>query len=152
MNKLDAVATQVRAAIAGVLAGTEETLTPTIEGICKGDTRFRHLRLIRRNDSRTDPSKKAGQVYEVLVTGKGPVKGTRTAGESLQRAINNSLVTLYCVDGERRQSGPGAWRTFHASDVVAIEVYNGDSYAHPTKPGKTKAKRVWVDVVPLRPL
>ena len=152
MNKLEAVATQVRAARAKVLAGTEETLTPTINGICRGDSRFRSMRVRRQNDSRTDDTKKAGQVFEVTGTGRGPVKGTRSEAESLQRAINHSLVTFYCVDSERRQKGPGAWRTFHAKDIVSIEVYDGTRFPNPDKPGRTKGKRVWVDVVPLRPM
>ena len=150
MNKTQAIATQVRIAREGVIAGTQEAVQALLEGITRADTRFRKLAATRKNDSRKDPEKMAGQPYEVLVTGRGPVKGTRPEGEALTRAVNTSLVMLYCVDTERRTKGSGAWRSIPTDHILSFEVYDGTRTPNPRKPGKTVGRRVSIPVVVVR--
>lgn len=150
MNKTAAIAAQIRIAREGVIAGTQEAVQALLEGIARADTRFRKVKAVRKTTSRSDPEKRAGTIYEVLATGRGPVVGTRTSAETLARAVGSSQVMLYCVDTAHRQKGSGSWRGIPTDCVQTFEVYDGTRGPNPRKPGRMVGRRVAVPVVIVR--
>ena len=149
MNKAESILLQKQIAERGVIVGNANAVAELLGGILYHDTRFRGIGCQYgplAPGKQAKEGKEPGTPYSVVGTGRGPVKGVRTEEEQARRTVPNNLLTVYCVDAERRAPGTGGWRTLNTNLIQWFEVYTGRTIPNPAKPGKMKAQRIAVPV------
>jgi len=125
MTRAEALLIQQELAKKGFIFGTDHAVAALLGGIFYADNRFRKIGAEYGPTARPKPGKEPGTPYEMLITGRGPVKGVRTDEEQARRTVPNALLTAYCVGSERRAKGDRAWRHIMTNTIRWVEVYTG---------------------------